>query len=88
VHGGTSFPPDAVAAAIARGVAKFNVGTALKRAFLEELKEATATVPADRNPHEALGSHGRGDVLEAAKLRMISTVRGLIRLYGGSGRAA
>ena len=35
IHGGTGFPPATVAAAISLGVAKFNVGTRLKRGFLE-----------------------------------------------------
>ncbi len=87
VHGGTSFPRIAVEAAIARGAAKFNVGTVLKRTFLEGLAEAVEAGPGDLGPHDLLGSHGQGDLLEAGKQRMIPTVRSLIRLYGGSGRA-
>jgi ketose-bisphosphate aldolase len=88
VHGGTSFPADAVEDAIARGVAKFNVGTALKRAFLDGLTDAVASARAEASPHELLGSHGTDDLLDSAKPRMVDVVRGLIRLYGGSGRAA
>ena len=33
IHGGTGFPREAIAPAIAAGVAKFNVGTALRAAF-------------------------------------------------------
>jgi fructose/tagatose bisphosphate aldolase len=87
VHGGTSFPPHAVPEAIARGVAKLNVGTILKRAFLDGLVEAVAAAPAGASPHELLGSHGSSDLLAAGKPRLVETVRGLIRLYGGSGRA-
>lgn len=88
VHGGTSFPPDAVDPAIARGVAKFNVGTVLKRAFLEGLAGAVETRPENMSPHDLLGSHLSHDLLEAGKRRLIPVVRSLIRLYGGSGRAA
>jgi ketose-bisphosphate aldolase len=87
VHGGTSFPPEAVEAAIARGVAKFNVGTALKRAFLDGLTAAVTSAAPDASPHDLLGSHGPADVLGAGKDRMIRVVRDLIRLYGSSGRA-
>ena len=87
VHGGTSFPADAVEAAIARGVAKFNVGTALKRAFLDGLTAAMTTVAPDASPHDLLGSHGSADLLGAGKDRMTAVVRDLIRLYGSSGRA-
>jgi fructose/tagatose bisphosphate aldolase len=88
VHGGTSFPPDAVPGAIARGVAKVNVGTVLKRAFLDGLTEAVGAASPGASPHDLVGSHGRFDLLEAAKPRMVGVVRRLIELYGGSGRAA
>jgi fructose/tagatose bisphosphate aldolase len=83
LHGGTSFPPDLVPGAIARGVAKFNVGTALKRAFLDGIAAARL----DGDPHSLLGSRGSADVLAAGATRMRSVVAELIRLYGGSGRA-
>ena len=88
VHGGTSFPEESVEDAIARGVAKFNVGTALKRAFLDGLTEALASTAATASPHDLLGSHGPADLLGAGKKRMIRVVRDLMRLYGSSGRAA
>jgi fructose/tagatose bisphosphate aldolase len=88
VHGGTSFPADAVEAAITRGVAKFNVGTALKRAFLDGLTAAVTSATPDASPHDLLGSHGSTDLHGAGKDRMIRVVRDLIRLYGSSGRAA
>jgi fructose/tagatose bisphosphate aldolase len=87
VHGGTSFPPEAVAGAVARGAVKFNVGTVLKRAFLDGLRATVAAAPPGASPHDLLGSHGPADLLVAAKPRLVEVVRGLIRLYGGSGRA-
>lgn len=88
VHGGTGFPRDAVEDAIAHGVAKFNVGTVLKQAFLDGVTEAVASRSPDLGPHDLVGSHGSADVLEAGKRRMVPVVRDLIRLYGGAGRAA
>jgi fructose/tagatose bisphosphate aldolase len=88
IHGATGFPPDAIAPAIAAGVAKFNVGTALRAAFLRGLTGAAAELPAEPDVHAAIGSHGPADVLEAGKAAMIETVRNLIRQYGASGRAA
>ena len=87
VHGGTSFPPEAVKAAIARGAAKFNVGTLLKRTFLEGIAEALEAGPGGLSPHDLLGSHGSRDLLDAGKRDLVPAVRSLIRLYGGSGRA-
>jgi ketose-bisphosphate aldolase len=57
VHGGTSFPRDAVDEAIARGVAKFNVGTALKRAFDDAGRPAVTEVV--RDLMRVYGSSGR-----------------------------
>jgi len=86
VHGGTSFPPEAVKEAIACGVAKFNVGTALKQAFLEGVLEA-AGAAGRLGPHELLGSHREADMLEVGKRALVPVVRELVRLYGASGRA-
>ena len=88
IHGGTGFPSDAIAPAIAAGVAKFNVGTVLRSAYLRGLTEALAQLPAEPDVHAAIGSHGPADVLEAGKAALVETVRELIRQYGGSGRAA
>jgi ketose-bisphosphate aldolase len=87
IHGGTSFPPEAVPAAIRNGAAKFNVGTALKQAFLAGLREAIGGWPHRVNVHEALGSHGEGDFMVAGKRAMKAKVKELIRLYGGTNRA-
>jgi len=88
VHGGTGFPHGAVEDAIARGVAKFNVGTVLKRAFLDGVTEAVTSRSDDLGPHDLVGSHGPADLLEAGKRRMVPVVRELTRLYGGAGRVS
>lgn len=87
MHGGTSFPPQAVPRAIAGGVAKFNVGTILKKKFLEAVRAQVVAWPARVDPHEVLGSHKETDLLNAGKEAMATQVRRLICLYGGSGRA-
>jgi ketose-bisphosphate aldolase len=88
VHGGSAFPADAVAGAIARGVAKFNIGTVLKRAYLNVLSTAVISVGENESPHDLVGSHGPRDVLAAGKPGVVDAVRERIRLYGASGRAA
>jgi ketose-bisphosphate aldolase len=88
IHGATGFPRDDIAPAIAAGVAKFNVGTALRSAFLRGLTEAAADLPAEPDVHAVIGSHAQADVLEAGKTAMVEVVRNLIRQYGGVGRAA
>jgi len=88
IHGATGFPREAVAPAIAAGVAKFNVGTVLRRAFLGGLSSAVTALPADPDVHAVLGSHGPADVLRAGTAPLVRAVRALIRQYGGRGRAA
>lgn len=84
VHGGSSFPAELVPRAIERGAAKFNVGTTLKRAFLDGLREAFG---GEADLHALVGSRGSADMVGAGAERMRDVVRELIRLYGGSGRA-
>jgi fructose-bisphosphate aldolase class II len=88
IHGGTSFPPQAVLRAIASGVAKFNVGTVLKKRFLWAVDAAMRRWPGHVNVHEVLGSHKESDFLNAGKAAMKEKVKDLMRLYGSSGRAA
>jgi ketose-bisphosphate aldolase len=86
IHGGTSFPPAAVAPAIALGVAKFNVGTILKHQFWDGLELAVGAAGTHPDVHQLLGSHKGSDVTSIAQERMTAEVRSLIQRYGGSGR--
>jgi len=88
IHGGTGFPPADVAAAISAGVAKFNVGTRLKKAYLEAVMANAATWSGRESVHDLVGSHKPTDFQEAGKPAITATVRELIRLYGSSGKAA
>jgi fructose/tagatose bisphosphate aldolase len=87
IHGGTGFPPEAVPDAIERGVAKFNVGTVLKRTFLDGLGAAVASSQPELSPHEVVGSHREADLLERAAHGLVEKVRSLMRLYGSAVRA-
>jgi ketose-bisphosphate aldolase len=84
LHGGTGLPAGAIPAVIAGGVAKINVGTGLKRAFLEAMREALAV---DASPHDLLGSHKALDAAVVGKAKMRAEVRRLMHLYGSAGRA-
>jgi fructose/tagatose bisphosphate aldolase len=87
IHGGTSFPREAVPAAIANGAVKFNIGTALKLAFFEGLCQAINHLPARVNVHAVLGSHSQDDTMVAGRRSMQAQVQALIRLYGTAGQA-
>ena len=87
IHGGTSFPPSEVPRAIAAGVAKFNVGTLLKRVFLQGMRETIGTWPGNVNVHDVMGSHKATDLMTLGQERMKTKVRELMRLYGSASRA-
>jgi ketose-bisphosphate aldolase len=80
IHGGTGFPEEAIADAINLGVAKFNIGSVLKQAFLDGLKEATAALPPKVAIHQVMGSRKEDDVLQQGKARMRQEVIRRIRL--------
>lgn len=88
IHGGTGFPADDVTAAIGAGVAKFNVGTRLKKAFLEAVLANASTWSGSESVHDLVGSHKASDFLEAGKSAITASVRDLIRLYGGTNQAS
>ena len=83
IHGGTGFPDEAVPQAIALGVAKFNYGTVLKRAFLEGVAAAVRSLPAEVGYHQVVGSRKEADILQQGKVRMRDEVRRRIRLLQG-----
>ena len=87
IHGGTGFPAWAVRPAIARGVAKFNVGTRSKQAMLAGIREALAELPERPNVHRVIGSREEGDLLARGKARMKEEILKFIALYGSAGRA-
>lgn len=82
LHGGTGFPAGAVPGAIERGVAKFNVGTMLKRTYLDGLGAGPSP---ERSPHDLVGSHRESDLALRAADEIVEPVRSLMRLYGSSG---
>jgi ketose-bisphosphate aldolase len=87
IHGGTGFPDASVPAAVARGVAKFNVGTRLKRLYLDGLRQSLAELPERINAHALVGSREPVDVLMRSKLAVKAEIGRLMRVYGCAGRA-
>jgi len=85
IHGGTGFPDEAIPQAIALGVAKFNYGTVLKRAFLEGVTDAVRSLPAEVGYHQVVGSRKEADILQQGKVRMRDEVRRRVRLLQAPG---
>jgi ketose-bisphosphate aldolase len=87
IHGGTGFPPAAVRSAIKHGVAKFNVGTRLKRVYLDGIRAAVENMPADVSIHALVGSRDGQDICMQGKLRLKEEIKSFIQLYGSTGHA-
>jgi ketose-bisphosphate aldolase len=87
IHGGTGFPKADVAAAISGGVAKFNVGTRLKRVYLDAVIERSKSWSGKESVHDLVGSHKPTDFQEAGKQAITDCVRDFLKLYGSSGQA-
>jgi ketose-bisphosphate aldolase len=81
IHGGTGFPEDAIARAITLGVAKVNIGTALKQAFLDGVTSAVQHLDPKPSAQQVMGSRKETDILQQGKLRMRQEVARRIRLW-------
>ena len=63
------------------------MGTILKRAFFDGLRQNVQAQPETADVHLILGSHKTDDVMNVGKARMREKIQELMRVYGGSGRA-
>lgn len=87
IHGGTGFPDKSVKQAIKLGVAKFNVGTILKKIFLESIRGSLAVLPEKPEIQKVIGSRKPDDIFEVAKEKVKEEVKRRIFLYGSNGKA-
>lgn len=77
LHGGSGTPDHMIKDAIAAGVSKINIGTELKLAFVEGIRETLEKKPGVDDPRHLVGP-ARQKVKEVTKAKM--------RLFGSSGR--
>jgi fructose/tagatose bisphosphate aldolase len=87
LHGGSSIDAGDLREAIALGVRKINIGSRLKQAYFNALRDAVAAVPAAANPYEIIGSGLKDDVLIPGRLAMQREVERLTHLFGSAGKA-
>jgi ketose-bisphosphate aldolase len=81
LHGGTGFPEAVTIQAIPFGVAKVNIGTALKQAFLEGVRDSIYALPPGFKIQQVMGSRKETDILQQGKNRMCQEVACRIRLW-------
>lgn len=87
LHGASSISHGDTGEAIRIGIRKINVGSNLKRAYFEALRQACMEVGRDYNPYEIIGSGFARDVMAIGRIALQKTVEDLMRLFGSSGRA-
>jgi len=87
LHGGTGFADADVPRAIELGVAKFNVGSIMKKLYLESVRDSMASLPDKPDFQELVGSHKTGDFLQVAKIRVKDEMKRRIAVYGSANKA-
>jgi ketose-bisphosphate aldolase len=85
LHGASSVDRSDLKQAIRLGIRKINVGSALKRAYFEALRQAAVQAGDDYNLYEVVGSGLAGDVLTAGRTALQKTVEDWMIVFG-SGR--
>jgi len=88
LHGATSVSRDDLAEAIHRGVRKINVGSVLKRTFLEAMRAACIRTGQVYNPYTVIGSGLDGDVMVAGRAAMQAVVEDYMALFGSAGKSS
>ena len=81
LHGGTGIPESAIPRILPLGVAKVNIGTALKHACLNGIRDALRKVPEDARIQEIMGSRKEADVLQQGKVYIRREVGRRLRLW-------
>jgi len=88
LHGATSIYPPDLAEAVRLGVRKINVGSILKRTYLETLRDASNRVGSAYNPYDVIGSGFPEDVLAQARVAVQERIAEMMYLFGSAGKAA
>jgi ketose-bisphosphate aldolase len=88
LHGGTGIDQDDLKAAISAGICKVNVGTALRRAFINSLEGWFQKHDADLlDPGEVTSTGGELDMMAAARADVAAEVVRLMTIFGSVKKA-
>lgn len=89
LHGGTGISKENLKKAIELGIAKVNVGTVMKRVYINAIREYLNTHNVDIiDPHEVVGKGGELDMLCIAREAVTENVRDFIKTFGSSNKAS
>jgi len=89
LHGGTGIDDDELREAIRIGIAKINVGTVLRRTFINSLRSYFQEREVDAlDLNEVTSTGGRDDMLVAAREAMARKIARLVKVFGSAGMAS
>ena len=86
LHGASSVDENDLVQAIKLGVSKINIGSIMKKAYLNELRNACNEIGKNYDPYVLVGSGLNSDVLTRASIAVQSVVEKYILLFGSSGK--
>lgn len=88
MHGGTGIGTDSLRRAVELGIAKINVGTVMKRLFVDYIRDYLQKNEVDGvTPHEIVGAGGERDFLCGAREAVAEKVESMMRVFGSAGQA-
>jgi len=89
LHGGTGIDDEELREAIRIGVAKINIGTLLRRTFINSLRRYFQERDVDTlDLNEVTSTGGGDDMLVAARTAMTREIGRLMRVFGSAGKAS
>jgi fructose/tagatose bisphosphate aldolase len=88
LHGGTGVNEDDIIQAIKLGICKVNVGTVLRRTFIDSLKSYYRSNDVDKlDPNDVTSKGGELDMLVQARKNISEEVIRMLRLFGSVKKA-
>jgi len=88
LHGGTGMADDDIRKVISFGISKINIGTALKRAYIDAIGEFYVKRDVDKiDPHVTIGWGGSEDMIACGRAAIAQKTKELIELFGSAGQA-
>jgi ketose-bisphosphate aldolase len=88
LHGGTGISPESLKEAIRLGMCKVNIGTVMKRAYLNSIQTYLTNNEIDKmDPHDVIGRGGETDILSVARDAVTEEVVKFIKIFGCENKA-
>lgn len=88
LHGGTGMAPEDLKKAIELGISKVNVGTVLKRAYIDAVgKFYTEKDLSKVDPHVTIGWGGEQDMISCGRAAIAEKTAEFIEMFGSAGKA-